>query len=65
MQNTATGPIALQLPALVDGMSSSIVVPGYFHEQHSPTAMDDEGTIVGDVCSDIGTALVIMSAYGG
>jgi hypothetical protein len=65
LQDTATGLIALQLPALVDGMSAPVVVPGYFHEQHSPTAMDAAGTIVGDVCSDNGTGLVIMAAYGG
>jgi hypothetical protein len=65
LQDTATGLIALQLPALVEGMSSPIVVPGYFHEQHAPTEMDAAGTIVGDVCGDNGSGLVIMAAYGG
>jgi hypothetical protein len=65
LQDTATGLIALQLPALVEGMSSPVVVPGYFHEQHSPTEMDAAGTIVGDVCSDNGSGLTIMANYGG
>ena len=65
LQDTATGLIALQLPALVAGMSSPVVVPGYFHEQNSPTEMDAAGTIVGDVCGDNGSGLVIMAAYGG
>jgi hypothetical protein len=65
LQDTATGLVALQLPALVEGMSSPVVVPGYFHEQHSPTEMDAAGTILGDVCSDNGSGLAIKSAYGG
>ena len=65
LQDTATGLIALQLPALVAGMSSPVVVPGYFHEQNSPTEMDAARTIVGDVCSDNGSGLVITAAYGG
>jgi len=65
LQDTATGLIALQVPALVEGMSAPVVVPGYFLEQHEPTAMDAAGTIVGDVCSDNGSGLTIMSAYGG
>lgn len=65
LQDTATGLIALQLPALVEGMSSPVVVPGYFHEQHEPTEMDAAGTIVTDVCSDNGSGLRIMAEYGG
>jgi hypothetical protein len=65
LQDTATGLIALQLPALVEGISSPVVVPGYFNEQRSPTEMDAAGTIVGDVCSDNGSGLTIMAAYGG
>lgn len=65
LQDTATGLIALQLPALVEGMSSPVVVPGYFHEQHEPTEMDAAGTIVSDVCSDNGSGLTIMAEYGG
>lgn len=65
LQETATGLIGLEVPALVAGMSSAAVVPGYFHEPRSATEMDAAGTIVSAVCSDNGSELVISAAYGG
>ncbi|WEO77038.1 hypothetical protein BJQ94_17045 [Cryobacterium sp. SO2] len=65
LQDTATGLIALQVPALVEGISSPVVVPGYFLEQRSPTELDAAGTIVSDVCSNNGSGLAITSSYGG
>ncbi|MGY4858410.1 hypothetical protein [Cryobacterium sp. AP23] len=65
LQKTATGLIGLEVPALVEGISAPVVVPGYFLEQREATAMDVAGTIVSDVCSDNGSGMTIMAKYGG
>lgn len=65
LQDTATGLIALQVPALVAGISAPEVVPGYFQESRSPTEMDVAQTIVSAVCTENGTGLAIMATYGG